>query len=186
MQNPEIITVLSALIAGAVSLIAITLSKEQKVSEFRQVWIDGLRSELATFLSSSRAFARMLEAEHSKTPREIPFSQEKKSELRLATVESVYRIKLRLNPNEKAHTELIRLLEVVVSKQNGAVSAKNENLSDVLTAVDALSDQAGTVLKGEWKRVKKGELPFRVIRIISVAIVLGAVAFFGILAWYGE
>ena len=36
---PELLTILAAAIAAAASLVAVTLSKEQKVSEFRQAWI---------------------------------------------------------------------------------------------------------------------------------------------------
>jgi len=182
MQNPEIITVLAALIAGAISLVATTLSKEQKISEFRQAWIDGLRSELAAFLSASRAFARSIEALHSENQKESPFSKEKVSELRLTAAESVYRIKLRLNPNEIAHIELLRLLKKAISEQNTAVSEKNKDANGVLTTIDELSDQAGFVLKTEWKRVKNGEFPFRVTRYVSLAVILGAsIAFFKLL-----
>lgn len=35
--------VVTALVAGAFSFVNLTLNKEQKTSEFRQAWIDGLR-----------------------------------------------------------------------------------------------------------------------------------------------
>ncbi|MGV3742883.1 MAG: hypothetical protein ACO1NO_11300 [Burkholderiaceae bacterium] len=78
----ELVGVLVALIAAAASLVATTLSKEQKVSEFRQAWIDGLRSELATFLSSARAFARAMEARDRHGPvsedgAKVPFTKER-------------------------------------------------------------------------------------------------------------
>ena len=59
---PEVLTIVAAAIAAAASLVAVTLSKEQKVSEFRQAWIDALRQDLASFFSSARAFARAMDA----------------------------------------------------------------------------------------------------------------------------
>lgn len=38
----------AALIAATVSLLGLIISKEQKTSEFRQAWIDALRSDLGS------------------------------------------------------------------------------------------------------------------------------------------
>src|SRR5437667_10151195 len=43
--------VVAAIIAGAVAFLASVFSKEQKVSEFRQTWIDSLRNDLAELIS---------------------------------------------------------------------------------------------------------------------------------------
>jgi len=112
-EMPELVTIIAALIAGAVSLVAITLSKEQKISEFRQAWIDALRADLASFLSSARAFARAMDARNvhgveSKDPGKTLFTLEKVGEIRATAAESYYRIKLRLNPGEADHKELLR------------------------------------------------------------------------------
>ena len=44
--------VIAAIIAGSISFIVTVLSKDQKTSEFRQTWIDSLRSEISELLSS--------------------------------------------------------------------------------------------------------------------------------------
>jgi hypothetical protein len=44
-----IASIVAALITGAIAFINLTLSKEIKTSEFRQVWIDALRIDLAAF-----------------------------------------------------------------------------------------------------------------------------------------
>jgi hypothetical protein len=48
-MNP---TILAALITSSLALLGLTLGKDSKVSEFRQQWIDGLRADVAEFLSS--------------------------------------------------------------------------------------------------------------------------------------
>ena len=45
----------AALIAGLISLLGLIISKEQKTSEFRQAWIDGLRSELSLVIAHANA-----------------------------------------------------------------------------------------------------------------------------------
>src|SRR5450759_2566061 len=57
-----IATIIAALIAAAFSFVNLTLTKEQKTSEFRQAWIDALRQDLATFFATVRAFARAAQA----------------------------------------------------------------------------------------------------------------------------
>lgn len=52
-----IATVVATLITGVIAIVNLTLSKEQKVSDFRQSWIDGLRDDLSKFLSGARFVA---------------------------------------------------------------------------------------------------------------------------------
>jgi len=184
---PELVTILAALIAGAVSLVTITLSKEQKVSEFRQAWIDALRADLASFLSSARAFARAMEARRihgveSRDPAKQLFTLEKVGDIRSTAAESFYRIKLRLNPEEADHKELLRLLAQAIADQNAILQSEGAAQRDVLAAVDRAADFAGPVLKAEWKRVKEGERPYRAIRVSAIIVVILALFAF-VLVW---
>jgi hypothetical protein len=43
--------IIAATVAGAVSLVSLIISKENKTSEFRQLWIDALRSELSKYVA---------------------------------------------------------------------------------------------------------------------------------------
>ena len=43
-------TVTASLITAIISFVNLTLTKEQKISEFRQAWIDALREDLSIFL----------------------------------------------------------------------------------------------------------------------------------------
>jgi predicted butyrate kinase (DUF1464 family) len=45
-------TLFAASMAGIFSLFSLINNKEQKVSEFRQAWIDGLRHEVTTLVAS--------------------------------------------------------------------------------------------------------------------------------------
>src|SRR5690606_14295723 len=47
--------IVAALITGLVSFLGLIISKENKVSEFRQDWINSLRSELADLISHANA-----------------------------------------------------------------------------------------------------------------------------------
>ena len=111
-----IATLVAALIAGAIAFVNLTLTKEMKTSEFRQAWIDGLRDELAAFFGASRAFARATEGmqlfDLNQVPQiALPFTAEKISDLRYQAAETFSKVKLRLNPDEAEHNELLRLMK---------------------------------------------------------------------------
>ncbi|ABM38408.1 hypothetical protein Pnap_3109 [Polaromonas naphthalenivorans CJ2] len=179
-----IATVVAAVIAGLISVVALTLTKEQKTSEFRQAWIDGLRSDLADYLAAARAMARVIEEaaafgdKYAALPFTIPPDQV--GEIRRNVAVSLYRIKLRLNPDEKEHQELLRLLGSVSETQKQAVSAPLERTAAMLQAVETAADYSRPILKAEWRRVKAGEPQFRLVRNWLVPVVFALCAFF---AW---
>jgi hypothetical protein len=45
----------AALIAGLIFLLSLVISKEQKISDFRQEWINSLRSEIAALIAHANA-----------------------------------------------------------------------------------------------------------------------------------
>jgi len=48
-------TIVAAVIAAIISLLGLIISKENKVSEFRQAWIDSLREEIAAVITHAHA-----------------------------------------------------------------------------------------------------------------------------------
>ena len=182
-------TLVAALIAGAIAFVNLTLTKELKTSEFRQAWIDGLREDLAKFLGAARAFARAAEVVHAFGPDykdKVPLliSDEKIGELRYQAAEMLSKIKLRLNPDEPEHEELLRLLVKAVSIQNESL-AKGGNVASTLQAIEAANEYARPVLKKEWRRVKQGELPFRIARNWVAPLIFVVSVGFLVFMWNG-
>lgn len=176
-----IATIVAALIAAALSFVNLTLSKEQKISEFRQAWIDALREDLASFFAAARAVARTTEIAQQfgveyNDKALLPVTQEKISELRYQGAETFYRIKLRLNPDETEHKELLRLLGRAIEEQNKMMVERTSN-AETLTAIDLASDYARPVLKTEWRLVKLGERPFRTARNWLAAVIVVSLIF---------
>jgi hypothetical protein len=180
-----IATVVAALIAGAIAFVNLTLTKEQKTSEFRQAWIDALREDLAQFLAAARTFTRAIETLHTLGPdydtkHPLNISPSKISDLRYQAAETFSRIQLRLNPDEPEHVELLRLLRRAINEQNEALAKGTRDIGPIMEAIEAATSYAQPVLKKEWTRVKRGELPFRVARnwvapivvALSIAFVL--------------
>lgn len=179
-----IATLVASLITGAISFVNLTLTKEQKTSEFRQAWIDALREDISRFIAAARAFARAAEVLHTfgpdyKEKAALLISDEKIGDLRYQAAEMLCRIKLRLNEGEKEHQELLRLFNRAVNEQNKML-AERTDVEATLKAIDIATEYARPILKKEWERVKQGELAFRIARnwvapiivLLSVALIV--------------
>lgn len=167
-------SVLAALIAGAVAFLASVFTKENKTSEFRQAWIDGLRNDLAEFVSAyhylASDFETMAENSHDLDSRAYLLSI--KSEiLKIELMQA--RIELRLNPVK--HEKLIAQLHDLARVEGGLsldFSARKQN-------VDAFIAACQLLLKTEWKRVKRGERTYWLTKWISLGTVVAA----GLAGW---
>ena len=168
-------TVTASLITAIISFVNLTLTKEQKISEFRQAWIDALREDLSIFFACARAFARATEeqfifTEESENKNKFKISPEKISEIRYQVAEVYSRIQLRLNSEDIEHNELIRLLGVAIQKQNAALAEKSDS-TETMKAIQIATEYSRPLLKMEWNRVKKGEPAFRKAKNGALALI---------------
>ena len=137
---PVIGPILAAVIAGAIAFLASVFSKENKVSEFRQAWIDALRDDISEFIG---AFYWVSDVA-SERPDEL--TTLKDEFVKLEHMQA--RIELRLN-DKKEHREILRQL-------HGIVRFETFNVQDTDArdrAVHSFVAESRRILKKEWKRV---------------------------------
>jgi hypothetical protein len=104
------------------------VAAELKIVEFRQKWIDELRSDIAEFLSLTGNDVSSIDLD----------------KLHLLNV----RIQLRLNPNEDATGEMLGIISKILQAIRGD---DDRSLTDAQTAMQLL---ASDILKTEWDRIK--------------------------------
>lgn len=156
--------IFAALIAGLVSLLGLIISKEQKISEFRQAWIDGLRENIALVITHLEAIRGAM---HAAQPATAPWQDRK--EHFVAINQAITCVRLRLNPDEDSSQRLLQsLTELETIAQGGDIATSPL----VGPAVDKLTDCCNVVMKEEWKRVQDGEKTYRVARYGSIAAVV--------------
>jgi len=161
---PVIGTVAAALVAGGIARANLIASKETKVSEFRQAWINALRDDLAALFSNTRTMARAIqEARAPKDENTEVFLIEKAkiTAVRHGAAETYHRIRLRLNGNQPDHKELLRLLGVMMGAQQSYMLNKEGDVGEPIGAVEKAASYAEGVLKSEWETVKFGERAYR-------------------------
>jgi hypothetical protein len=158
--------VTAALIAGFFSLLNLIISKEQKVSEFRQQWIDSLRQELSDHMAALVSLSSILEDGNSKDKESLKIE----SDLRQKIASTFISIKLRINPedsNEKIRTinkNVLRLLDEERGLFNESkFKAARLKCNEITTA-------SIPMLKEEWGRVKKGEDVYVWTRRMAIAL----------------
>ena len=165
LADSTLITALVAMLAAIVSMLGLVISKEVKVSEFRQAWIDSLREEIASLI----AYAYAAETAFRLAQNE-PDAQ-KKWDLCHPTYrplnEMIARIKLRLNPKES--DQILDALDRLETALNPGGSPPKPG---VISAIDStLIMETQKVLKGAWLVVREGERFYRGARVGAITLI---------------
>ncbi len=153
----EIIALISALTALAATALAplVSLYNEKKkiaaqvVSTNRQIWINALRDDLAHFITEIRHIAAA-HAANAITTKEAIARYE-------AMTVCEERVKLRLNPAESNHNELVRLMGNASKCLQEAINKKQSMAQQLDDMSNLIVKEAQDILKSEWNRVKNGE-----------------------------
>jgi hypothetical protein len=128
--------------AGAAALVALLQVKANsfvRTAEFRQAWIERLRSAVAEFIANSTHYYNSNdEKERSEYQKEID--------------RHIEYIELLLNHNEDESSNLIRLLRKV---GDGAIGFPQGARADFLKNRTAAAASARKILKSEWEVIKR-------------------------------
>lgn len=176
-------TILAALIAGLISFVNLLIAKDQKTTDLRQVWIDSVRETVSQFTAHAvkaipaRNMARVVteeshsgfEARERAATKMLTFFEDQQR----PSLELRNKILLHLNPIE--HAKLIRGVRELHEKTQ-LRSVADLEMTEALA--DDVLEKTQQVLKYEWRRVKRGEAVYRVMK--SVLATLVAVLFVGI------
>jgi hypothetical protein len=173
--------VIAAFISGYWSFVNLIVSKDQKVSEFRQCWIDKLREDIAKFTSHVLSFQTAWMAYKHLNANEkehgAKFLIEKNSDIKELT-ELSNRIRLRLNPTE--NEDLITLLDDIDRYITSPSNLRDGD--DVIRTANHFIIDSQKLLKNEWNRVKSGEKGFRYTRNMS-ALLIFTVIIYALFSW---
>jgi hypothetical protein len=167
---------LVACIAGGFSLLGLIISKEQQVSGFRQVWIDALRADIASFVARAHQIQSYVKGHQ---PLRYTDFWKATHDDYIALNETSTRIKLRLNwgePESQIILGLMNKMEGLFDKMGDPTSS-----DQIKHIVDDLERAGPPLLQKEWKRVKQGELTYRVAKVFALSIFACAAAIVGFL-----
>lgn len=165
----------AAIIAGLISLLGLIIGKEQKVSEFRQAWIDELRKCLVAYLVNINAIADALRVAAKNKSDPVGIDQNYK-----LLNEANHGIRLRVNSDEPTSKNLLTSMEEFETLAQDNSSLTPENIRNAELKFLSASKE---LLKFEWERVKRGEKTFYVTKRIVIGLILAMMAIFAYLWW---
>jgi hypothetical protein len=168
------ITEISVAVIGAIAAITVSLvgfivavtsaviAKEQKLSEFRQDWINDLRNDCSQYFTLATEVVILKNnieyLKNNNTPESTIFLIEKYKQEAINHREmfTIFnRISLRLNP-EKDEVFLTQIRILLSFKVND----HQLNVDDSFKVLNHVSSDTHKILKAEWEVVKKGEKHF--------------------------
>ena len=169
----QFLSAFGAIVAALVALVSVIVGplvachvaqiqiKASVVSANRRVWIETLRSEVATFVAKITEFSMSGPAGTASSDRLVGSGIE--------VSRLMAKIRLLLNPTESDHSELVSRL-----RDAQAIAARKDHATrDLGAACDAIVVVAQKVLKREWERVKQeaiGETVAEMLkRVLKVA-----------------
>ncbi len=165
--------IIAAGIGGAVAFLAAIFTKETKTSEFRQAWIDGVRSDVAELLARANSLAFYVDSKKKYNVEEgnIVEGLYRRDEDLVTLHMCRRRIILRLNYKE--HSQL-------VSQIDGLAGMAPTEITGQLVGryAEVITKLSGDIFSKEWKRVKRGEPIFRIAKYLSLLLFLGLVGYF--------
>ena len=165
------------------------ISKDQKISEFRQSWIDSLREDISEFIGLCSLYSTSIRTlkEWSEDAKDSELKELEKNALdylresnRISVLYN--RINLRLNPDDDK--EIVKTLSDI---EECFLRENHEKLRDRdcfggLTS--GLMTQSQILLKKEWKRVKRGESGYLITKYIFLIFIILCIVLF--VAYKGE
>ncbi|SEN35768.1 hypothetical protein [Nitrosomonas marina] len=164
----------AAIVAGFFAFMNLISSKEQKVSEFRQDWINCLRDSVSNYISSLTYLSTLYKHyTESTNPKKDKFEMARGVEDVYSKVNTSYNdIVFRINENEKnpkgrkINDRFLKALSVTRQHYNKSEFSKARN------SCDELREATKPLLKFEWVRVKSGEQNYRIAKIVSIIVLI--------------
>ena len=155
---PNIVAgIVIAVLTGGIgaAIVAGWISHRTKISEFRQLWIDGLRRDIADFTGTAQRWSRLYN--HTNPDRTIEDAF-KLNEISSNAWVIFRRIQLRLNPRDNQYKKdddafLVSLKELLNPAKLGPEPQNTEFYWDQLA--DNVIEKGREILKREWEVTKR-------------------------------
>lgn len=170
--------VVASIIAGVFSFLNLVSSKENKVSEFRLEWINGLREEVATLISGIQELVRYQfdDSEEFDSARHMEWLKQAR-EAYHNVVSNLSRIQMRLNPKHIEDNPDSPEAKLMASIEHVKMLFNNEKYEEAFHGCSNIRKDAAPLLKSTWDLVKNGEPGYQRIRRITQTILAAGLIF---------
>lgn len=163
--------IIAAMIAGFIAFIGMVITKENKVSEFRQAWINDFREEVSYLIEAykkwvlnEKHYSNILNINHSNLTDDISRKNYMERSRHLMEVESqsvgeieryIGRVKLRLNSDPARRSSYETAVEQLLDKV-----LITRDINESIKLSKEIYHNTSCILSTEWKVVKRGEYAY--------------------------
>ena len=174
--------VAAAIVTATISFIGMIISKENKISEFRQEWISEFREEIAEFISDAKVVSDFLiTVEKISQMPNRSVNQELKSSAQKSQKSMnllIAKIALRTNPNEnlEINNKLEETSKYLERSMNNDIIFEKDDIEIILKSLLKASQLE---LKKNWEIVKDGERNHTITKNLVAIFVLVLVFLIG-------
>lgn len=163
--------VAAAIISGAIAVVQLVISKEDKLSEFRADWIRAITDDLARCLAEVEVLMKLVELElpacGTGLPPERLLAFRREHAEHYATLgETYHRLLLRLDSEE--HQPVIDVLRTINTQFHGNCS----NFEEVAQTRDRLIEVTRDLSHAVWERIRTGQPQFQLAKRLAIAAVV--------------
>jgi hypothetical protein len=150
-------TVWVALGAIFAAILTLFLTRQIKISEFRQAWINDLRDDIAEYISKADEWVDIYLEYKTESQVKIPAPVKKMDKIKYQSFRILRRIELRFKPDdEEGNLFIINLLDLLDPKK--FPSPKDDSDNNLKNIWKSLADdavfKARHILKKEWEVTK--------------------------------
>lgn len=158
MTDEEWLKIIVPIVGTALFIFGALITRSTKVSEFRQLWINDQRADLAIVFANARRIAeRGNRAYHDEL---------------LAFDLAADRIRLRKNPSTRYYKKEWNDVLVLLGHLRTEIRCPNPRISHVESFIELATSASREWLKKDWKRTRNGE------RVVPVFLVLATTLIF--------
>lgn len=185
-------TLMSVIVTATFNYFNLVNTKEAKISEFRQKWVDNLREEVSAYTANMASLLQLLNTALNlgNSDRNLVLSEhfkQNKSEyeaLVKAYTSLQLRIHLRKNNtptnedliDQAFHDKVKRTYDLFHALDMNSFSLANSEVSNLVKEIEELNDKTNPLLKYHWERVKKGEKGFTTSKSIAFWVIITLLA----------
>jgi multisubunit Na+/H+ antiporter MnhB subunit len=162
MQQAPIVTLILGLITAIITAITLIATKENKVSESRQSWINGQRADVVAAVATVQGFYAAPDTEG-----------------RARWLAEFHAARTRIALRERPGGEEWHEVPATLDRIGSMLATRRINHVALSEATTVIESAARAPLKRHWERVKAGERGFRIFKTVFQAC-LGFLAAVGV------
>lgn len=181
-------TLVSVIVTATFNYFNLVNTKEAKISEFRQKWVDSLREEISVYAANMASLLQLLDTAFNRGNGDRNqilsehFKQNKSEYEALIKAYTSVQLRIHLRKNnaptkedlidQAFHDKIKQTYDLFHALDMNSFSLANAEVSNLVKEIEDLNDKTNPLLKYHWERVKRGEKGFTRSKSVAFWVIM--------------